>query len=422
MERLLWQSLLVLALTLSAQVEAGIDIVPPDGSSQVGKQHLFAIAVNGYKHWIPLRGAVPEATQIVDTLSTYYEFQDENIVRLFNKDATLSNITKQLQRYQAILKPQDSLLILFCGHGYIETSTDTGYWIPYDAGSDITTQERWLSNNRLRGFISNLKSRHILIIADSCFSGQILETSRGPLPRITQDYYARAYRHVARQVLTSGALETVPDKSKFGKALVMELEANQEPYLDPIRLYVSIRLAVAGQLPLLGNLENVGHQEGGSYIFFRRPNPQPQRPVLHDSKANVIITSFLDGQLLIDDIAVGSVAYGSERPVVLAPGNHKLQIGEWQKVIQVRHDTVLRIVARSNQEIPPQPKLATKQITDLKMVLKPVAAGTFLMGTPGGRPEESPARTVTITRHFWLGQTEVTQFQYKSFIFRDYIL
>ena len=52
---------------------------------------------------------------------------------------------------------------------------------------------------------------------------------------------------------------------------------------------------------------------------------------------------------------------------------------------------------------------------DLKMM--PIPAGTFLMGSPKdeeGRDNiEGPQTTVTITKPFWLGKTEVTQSQWK---------
>ena len=51
---------------------------------------------------------------------------------------------------------------------------------------------------------------------------------------------------------------------------------------------------------------------------------------------------------------------------------------------------------------------------DLGMVLMPVAAGSFRMGSENGREDMKPVRTVRITRDFWMGRTPVTQAQYQK--------
>ena len=61
-------------------------------------------------------------------------------------------------------------------------------------------------------------------------------------------------------------------------------------------------------------------------------------------------------------------------------------------------------------------RIMTLKTVNLKLVLIP--RGKFLMGSPEGLgdsdPNEHPQHEVTITRPFYLGQTEVTQGQYES--------
>ena len=127
--------------------------------------------------------------------------------------------------------------------------SDTGFWIPVDGGKDIYTQENWLPNNQIRGFIKKMKARHIALVSDSCFSGGILNPSRGMISEIKDDYFKKAYTRVSRQVLTSRASETVPDVSLFAQQLKLALEGNSRPYLDPLMLYNEIRLGVPGTTP-----------------------------------------------------------------------------------------------------------------------------------------------------------------------------
>ena len=48
--------------------------------------------------------------------------------------------------------------------------------------------------------------------------------------------------------------------------------------------------------------------------------------------------------------------------------------------------------------------------------LLPIAAGQFVMGSSDGAVDEKPMHTVSITRPFWMGKTEVTQAQYGAIV------
>ena len=62
-------------------------------------------------------------------------------------------------------------------------------------------------------------------------------------------------------------------------------------------------------------------------------------------------------------------------------------------------------------------------IPDLNLTLMPIPAGTFVMGSPanevGRYDNEGPQAKVTISHPFWLGQTEVTQDQWRSVMGTD---
>ena len=51
---------------------------------------------------------------------------------------------------------------------------------------------------------------------------------------------------------------------------------------------------------------------------------------------------------------------------------------------------------------------------NVTMKLVPIARGTFHMGRDNENGEESPVHRVTLAKHFWIGETEVTQHQYQQ--------
>ncbi len=75
----------------------------------------------------------------------------------------------------------------------------------------------------------------------------------------------------------------------------------------------------------------------------------------------------------------------------------------------------LAVFARSAEPPPP----ANRALADLGLELIWIKPGTFRMGSPPDEANrnkaEGPALTVTLTKGFWLGKTEMTQAQYEAF-------
>ena len=113
-----------------------------------------------------------------------------------------------------------------------------------------------------------MESSHILLIVDSCFSGDILLTHRSGVVKIDNEYFIKAYSLISRQVITSGAIETVPDESEFAFQLKMALKKNRSAYIDPVMLFNTLRLGMTKSVPLIGELKDTGHQQGASFILF----------------------------------------------------------------------------------------------------------------------------------------------------------
>ena len=48
---------------------------------------------------------------------------------------------------------------------------DQGYWLPVDADSEDPTN--WVSNNDITTMLKAIQARHIMVVADSCYSGSL---------------------------------------------------------------------------------------------------------------------------------------------------------------------------------------------------------------------------------------------------------
>jgi uncharacterized caspase-like protein len=184
---------------------------------QIGKQYAVLIGIDRYAEWAALRNPVRDAKAIKDILSRRY-YIDE-FIELYDGAATATGIRRLFDDLIDRVGPTDSVLIYYAGHGYTDRY-NSGYWIPSDGSKDIMSQDRWIGNNQIRGFATMIKARSLALVSDSCFSGDLLNVQRGSLPTIDSEYWRSALRYTAKQVLSSGASESVPDESEFARQII----------------------------------------------------------------------------------------------------------------------------------------------------------------------------------------------------------
>ncbi|MBK8965731.1 MAG: caspase family protein [Lewinellaceae bacterium] len=226
-----------------------------------GKHYVFAIGINEYRYCPVLENAVNDVQAIVRTLTTRYQFDDTTVKFLLDAQATRRNIHQYFRHLAQTVTEQDSVLVLFSGHGTYDQVLDKGYWVPVDGHPDDTGS--FIANIEIIGFLESIRSLHTLVISDSCFSGKLFGRTRF-LPRENL-----LENTPSRWMMTSGRGELVPDKSKFAESLLNFLNKNSEPVVRVSRIFEAIYDAVVNnswQTPRYEPLQNVGH-EGGEFLL-----------------------------------------------------------------------------------------------------------------------------------------------------------
>jgi formylglycine-generating enzyme required for sulfatase activity len=415
--------------------------------ANIGKQYALFIAIDAYRSWPPLKKPVSDAKKIRDILNRDY-YIDE-VVELYDGQAKKADIIRTFTNLQAKLGVHDSLFIYYAGHGHLDEGSDAGFWIPVDGGTDREAQENWLPNSQIRGFISRFKTIHVFMVSDSCFAGDIIRLHRGPLPQIDNAYFRNAYKLTSRQVLTSGSLESVPDQSEFSAALINCLQKNTSPLLDPHSIFADVRLAVSETRPLYGELTGASHQEGATFLFFRKqaaqsaqpvaPSPPqataplPQQPTV--TGGSVTVNSEIAGEIFIDGQATGRriKAGGTETISNVSTGNTEVWVKDSNgatikapTVMVVQGQTVsatIKALAQPQPTTPTptpapapaqQPAAPPQRPVPANMVR--IQGGTFTMGSPANevdRDDDEIQRQVTVSS-FYMGKYEVTQKEYQE--------
>jgi len=272
--------LFAIALLISHHAEAarGISVRPvsPSGAKVTGDQWLFVIGIDTYIHWPRLKTAVNDAKSVKDVLLSRYHFDKDHLIELYDEQATRKNILGKLRYLAKNVRQNDSLVIFYAGHGHLDSITKTGSWIPVEGG--IEDASAWISNHDIKNYlrVDATKAKHILLVSDSCFSGDFFRDHRGKLPEVTDQVIKKAYKLTSRQAITSGGLEPVSDagfgrNSVFSHFLVKTLKENQKPFLVPSYFFADIKAGVAEnaeQFPQFGSLKDTGGQQGGEIVFF----------------------------------------------------------------------------------------------------------------------------------------------------------
>ncbi len=231
-----------------------------------GAYHALIIGINDYKDLKDLGTAEADARALAAVLQDKYGFSIELLL-----NPSRGDIVDKLDELRGKLKFKDNLLIYYAGHGWIDDKTNEGFWLPADAKSN--RRSNWISNSTITNSLKGFDAKHVMVVANSCYSGRLVRSSKITLP--DSNYFSKMARKKTRVVLTSGGLEPVADSdgsghSPFSSALLRVLNAN-ESILDGNTLFNAIRTPVmlnTDQTPEYSNVHRAGH-DGGDFLFVR---------------------------------------------------------------------------------------------------------------------------------------------------------
>ena len=235
-----------------------------------GHYHALVIGNDNYNDLTPLQTAVADARAVARLLQEEYGF---DVALLTN--ASRRDVVKALADYRRNLKPNDNLLIYYAGHGVLDQITEQGYWLPVDAERDDPTN--WIEVTSVTNMIRAMRAKHVMIVADSCYSGTLVRGANVQLPthEARTAWIKRMISMRSRTALASGGLEPVTDSgggghSVFARAFLTALQKNND-VLDGQSLFDRIKRPVvldADQTPRYSDIRKAGH-EGGDFLFVR---------------------------------------------------------------------------------------------------------------------------------------------------------
>jgi hypothetical protein len=258
----------------------------PQGKEITLYKGSYALVVGNGKYtagWDELLGAVKDAEEIADVLRR--KGFSVTLVKNVDKRTFLSEFSNFTYRYGQ--DEDNQLLFYYAGHGHTTTlasGEELGMLVMVDAPLPEKDPQDFDSKSvDMKSIITwalKMKSKHVLFMFDSCFSGTILNLRERVIPKAISD----AVSYPVRQFITAGrAAEPVPDRSVFKQLLIDILEGKiEEPIKDgyitgeELGLFLKNRVPEYNkfQHPQYGKIRDPNLDKGDFVFVLDRAKPE----------------------------------------------------------------------------------------------------------------------------------------------------
>ena len=236
--------------------------------------HALVVGVSNYEKWPKLPNAAKDAQHVAEKLKKLG----------FHVKLVLNPTSSELRRalndltYRHGRDKNQALLFFYAGHGETEVLADgtkLGYIIPRDCpllrDNPHGFVNRAISMKDIEAYSLRIRSKHVLMLFDSCFSGALFALIRA----VPHDITEKSTLPV-RQYITAGREdEEVPDRSMFKRCLLIGLDGDADLTGDgyitgsELGMYLAdkvVNYTHRGQHPQYGKINNPD-LDRGDFIF-----------------------------------------------------------------------------------------------------------------------------------------------------------
>ena len=268
-------SILLISIPLLATTR-GISVVSQKGQTYhlYKNYHALVVGVGDYEKWPDLPNAAKDAQEVAQTLKRLgFEVELVTNPNYQQLRKVLNELTYKYGREQ-----NRALLFYYAGHGETETMADgtkLGYIIPSDCPllreDPLGFVNRSISMKDIEAYSLRIRSKHLLMLFDSCFSGSLFSMVRA----VPEDISEKSSQPV-RQYITAGTEEEqVPDQSLFKRSLLVGLKGDADLTGDgyitgsELGMYLSskvVKYTRGKQHPQYGKINNP-ELDRGDFVF-----------------------------------------------------------------------------------------------------------------------------------------------------------
>lgn len=213
----------------SSATTRGISVVSKHGENlYLYKDYqALVVGVSNYERWPKLPNAAADAMEVADRLDK----MGVQIKLVLNPSYRELKTALTEMIYVMGREENRGILFYYAGHGETETLADgtkMGYIIPKDCPllrvNPMGFANHAVSMKEIESASMRIRSKHVLMLFDSCFSGALFALVRA----VPHDITEKSTLPV-RQFITAGREdEEVPDQSMFKRCLLIGLEGDAD--------------------------------------------------------------------------------------------------------------------------------------------------------------------------------------------------
>ena len=249
--------------------------IPAARLGSLGRFYALVIGNSQYEQLPAVASAEHDAKAMDALLRDSYGFQTRLLINAKN-----AQILSTLYQLSQTLTPNDNLLVYYAGHGKRDLRNRRGWWLPVDAASDAGAKTNWLPNQEVSDRLALIPARHILVLADASYVGDITRGAPQPEPQNMTPaqwtkYIETTKSKRARLALSSGADEPLGSgqSSRFTSTVISVLQ-KQKGVFPASRLHRELVNTLtadqqATSVPTFAPLQSAFH-DGVDFLFQRR--------------------------------------------------------------------------------------------------------------------------------------------------------
>ncbi len=259
----------------------------PAGAPIYGRSHAVVIGVDAYRSLPRLKGAVRDARSVAAALRQ----RGFSVEELINRKATASSIRAVLgDRMPARIAANDRVLVFFAGHGVStgEEGSEMGYLMPVE-GDRRSPRATGVAMSELQSWFAGYRAKHVMFVADACYSGLALSTRSVGLPPGAEAYLREVTSRPVRMAMVAGRADEEAHEWRgqglftrfFLEAMSGAADANGDGLVtgDELTAYVKPQVATTARSQLGASQHpQTGRSGAGEFVFLSQAGPAPSAP------------------------------------------------------------------------------------------------------------------------------------------------
>jgi len=180
----------------------------------IGPYYALVIGITITSNSTNWQTAVGDAKAVAQLLHDLYGFQTKV---LFRRDPG-RHPGRRLTITSARCQRRPTCLIYLCGHGQKDVAAQRAYWLRWTPNR--TTARTGSTPFEITDKLRAIPARHILVIADSCWSGDLTMQCRAGITSIEHDaLLVKMLTLKSRHIMSSGGDEPVADERWDGHSV-----------------------------------------------------------------------------------------------------------------------------------------------------------------------------------------------------------